>query len=48
VRVLTANTQITVTGFTDAGERVQDNSFWYKDADGNFVWAGATDVPNPA
>jgi hypothetical protein len=48
VRVLTANTQFTVTGFTDAGERVQDNSFWYKDTDGNFVWAGATDVPNPA
>jgi hypothetical protein len=48
VRIIPANSEITVTGFTNAGERVQDNSFWYKDPDGNFVWAGATDVPHPA
>lgn len=46
VRVIAANTSITVVGFVP-GERVQGNSYWYADADGNYVWAGATNVPNP-
>jgi hypothetical protein len=47
VRILPAQTQLTVRAFTDSGERVADNPFWYKDADGNYIWAGATDVPQP-
>lgn len=47
VRVLSANVQVAVAGFTATGERVDDNSFWYRDADGNYFWAGATDVPIP-
>jgi hypothetical protein len=47
VRVLPALTRVTVAGFTDSGQRVLGNSFWYKDAEGNFIWAGATDVPHP-
>jgi N-acetylmuramoyl-L-alanine amidase len=31
-----------------SGERVAGNTFWYHDADGNFLWAGATNFPNPA
>lgn len=48
VRVLPADTLVTVSGFTEAGERVEGSSFWYRDADGNYFWAGATDVPTPA
>lgn len=29
------------------GENVQGNPAWYRDADGNFIWAGGTDAPNP-
>ncbi len=47
VRVIPANTPLTVAGFTDSGERVFGNPFWYRDADGNYIWAGATDVPHP-
>jgi hypothetical protein len=47
VRVLPAQTIITATAFTDSGQRVDGNAFWYRDVDGNFIWAGATDVPQP-
>ena len=47
VRVAAANTSLTVAGFTDQGERVDGNSYWYRTQDGNYVWAGATDAPNP-
>ena len=33
--------------FTDAGERVGGNPFWYGDGEDGYFWAGATDVPNP-
>ncbi len=46
LRVMLANTRITAAGFV-MGERVNGNPSWYKDIDGNFFWAGATDVPNP-
>lgn len=46
-RVLPANSTVTVTAFTDQGERVNGNSLWYQLADGNFFWAGATSRPNP-
>ncbi len=29
------------------GESVQGNAAWYRDADGNFIWAGGTDTPHP-
>jgi hypothetical protein len=47
VRVAPANSSETVAGFTDQGERVQGNSHWYRTQDGNYLWAGATDSPNP-
>jgi len=46
VRVIPANTSITVAGFT-MGERVQGNSYWYADLQGNYLWAGATNMPQP-
>jgi N-acetylmuramoyl-L-alanine amidase len=30
------------------GDSVQGNSNWYMLVDGSFIWAGATDRPNPA
>ncbi|HEY7390403.1 MAG TPA: peptidoglycan recognition family protein [Bryobacteraceae bacterium] len=47
VRVAPGNSTETVSGFTDQGERVQGNSYWYRTQDGNYLWAGATDSPNP-
>jgi N-acetyl-anhydromuramyl-L-alanine amidase AmpD len=47
-RVLEAGSDAAVTGFTDVGERVQGNAFWYALDDDGFIWAGATDVPAPA
>ena len=47
VRVLPAGTQVAVSGFTSDGEVVNGNSVWYSDLDGNYFWAGATDVPHP-
>jgi N-acetylmuramoyl-L-alanine amidase len=40
-------TQLQMTGFTTEGEAVSGNRKWYKDGDGNYLWAGATDQPNP-
>jgi N-acetyl-anhydromuramyl-L-alanine amidase AmpD len=47
VRVIPAGSDVMVAGFTDAGERIDGNSFWYSDAAGHFFWAGATDMPTP-
>ena len=47
VRVAVVNTTETVSGFTDQGERVAGNSYWYRTQDGNYFWAGATDLPHP-
>jgi N-acetylmuramoyl-L-alanine amidase len=46
-RVLLANNEVTVTGFT-LGERVNGNAYWYVDTQNNYLWAGATDIPKPA
>ncbi|MFI5101913.1 MAG: N-acetylmuramoyl-L-alanine amidase [Terriglobales bacterium] len=46
VRVLLANSEITVSGFT-LGERVNGNACWYVDTQKNYLWAGATDIPKP-
>jgi len=48
VRVIPADSEVAVTAFTDRGERVQGNPCWYVDGGGQFLWAGATDVPTPA
>lgn len=48
VRIIPANTGVKVAGYTDCGERIQNNSCWYQDNAGNYLWAGATDVPHPA
>ncbi|MGH8512848.1 MAG: N-acetylmuramoyl-L-alanine amidase [Gammaproteobacteria bacterium] len=52
VRTIPQGTQIAVVGFIRTGQPVSDatgapNSIWYKDASGNYLWAGATDRPNP-
>jgi hypothetical protein len=44
--VLPAGSNLSVVGFT-VGERVEGNAYWYTDKRGNFVWAGATDMPRP-
>jgi N-acetylmuramoyl-L-alanine amidase len=46
LRVIPANTNIAVAGFA-IGERVQGNANWYADAEGNYLWAGATNMPDP-
>ena len=47
VRVTPANSTEPVVGFTDQGERLEGNSYWYRTQDGNYIWAGGTDAPNP-
>ena len=47
VRVAPANSTEPVMGFTDQGERVEGNSYWYRTEGGNYIWAGGTDAPNP-
>jgi len=47
VRVAPANTVEVVAGFTDQGERISGNSYWYRTLDGNYFWAGGTAAPNP-
>ena len=47
IRVMPAGTPVTVRAFVDWGERVRGNGYWYVDAQGNCLWAGATDVPEP-
>jgi N-acetyl-anhydromuramyl-L-alanine amidase AmpD len=46
VRVILANSEVTVAGVT-LGERVNGNAYWYVDAQNNYLWAGATDIPKP-
>ena len=46
--VLSAGAIYQPVAITAAGERVAGNSFWYRDADYNFLWAGATNFPNGA
>ena len=47
VRVSASGATETVIDFTDRGERVQNNAYWYRTADGNYLWAGATNEPHP-
>ena len=46
VRVLQPQVEFAVCGF-EIGESVDGNANWYADVQGNFIWAGATDAPDP-
>jgi N-acetyl-anhydromuramyl-L-alanine amidase AmpD len=48
VRLVRKGTTLTYTGWTSNGETVHGNAHWYRDRDGNFVWAGGTSQPVPA
>ncbi len=48
VRVVAAGSEVPISGFTGAGERVNGNACWYVDGAGDFLWAGVTDAPRPA
>lgn len=47
VRVIPPHTDIVVSR-CEIGERVDGNAHWYADVQGNYLWAGATDTPDPA
>ncbi|MCQ8180588.1 N-acetylmuramoyl-L-alanine amidase [Methylomonas sp. SURF-1] len=46
VKVVPAGSRVEISGFA-LGETVSGNSFWYRDLDGHFFWAGASERPNP-
>jgi N-acetylmuramoyl-L-alanine amidase CwlA len=46
VRVIPGHTDVVVTKF-EIGERVEGNIYWYVDVQGNYLWAGATNAPDP-
>lgn len=46
LRVLTGGSRVKISGFVD-GDSVKQNPYWYRDEDGCYFWAGATDLPNP-
>jgi len=46
VRMIPEQTDVVVARF-EVGESVGANAFWYADIQGNFFWAGATNVPDP-
>jgi len=45
--IIPAGTMVVPTGNV-TGDVVQGNPNWYVTADGGYIWAGATTVPNPA
>jgi hypothetical protein len=46
--VIPAGSEIETAGFTATGEPVNGNPYWYETPAHDYVWAGATDRPNPA
>ena len=46
--VIPAGSEIDTAGFTATGEPVNGNPCWYETPAHDYVWAGATDKPNPA
>ncbi len=44
VKIIPAGTLLTPTGSV-TGESIAENAKWFRDADGNFLWAGGTDAP---
>ena len=47
VRTMAAGALLPFSGWTSSGQSVHGNAHWYRDADGNYFWAGATDQPVP-
>lgn len=48
VRTVDSGTDLAFGGWTSNGQSVHGNAHWYRDNDGNFFWAGATDCPTPS
>jgi N-acetylmuramoyl-L-alanine amidase len=46
-RVAPAGSSLPYVGFTSNGDSVHGNAHWYRDAQGNYFWAGATSAPSP-
>ncbi len=46
--IIQAGSEIEAAGFTATGEPVNGNPCWYETPAHDYVWAGATDRPNPA
>jgi N-acetylmuramoyl-L-alanine amidase len=46
-RTVAAGESLPYVGWTSNGESVHGNAHWYRDADGNYFWAGGTTVPVP-
>jgi N-acetyl-anhydromuramyl-L-alanine amidase AmpD len=46
--LIPAGADVIVSEITDAGEAINGNAHWYGDGTGNYLWAGATNVPRPA
>jgi len=46
VGVIPAHAVLPISRF-EIGELVDGNSYWYADTNGNYLWAGATDTPDP-
>ncbi len=42
-----AGHELAYIGWTSNGQAIDGNSHWYKDADGNYFWAGGTSRPIP-
>lgn len=47
VRTVKSGRKLPYQGWTSNGLTVNGNAHWYKDADGNYFWAGATAQPIP-
>ena len=46
--IIQVGSEIEAAGFTASGEPVNGNPCWYETPAHDYVWAGATDRPNPA
>jgi hypothetical protein len=45
--VIPVGSEFEAAGFTASGEPVNGNACWYETPAHDYVWAGATDRPNP-
>ena len=47
VRTIPAGERVRISGWTSNGLSVNGNAHWYRDAEGNYFWAGGTRQPVP-
>ena len=47
VRTVPGGTELEYEGWTSNGLSVNANAHWYRDAEGNYFWAGGTERPIP-